>query len=128
MPIPSELIYYTGNRLKIVFATKQNESCPAKEFLDSIGPPDWGKLDRILKRLADYGKINNIQQFRKIDNTLFEIKGGPRRLVGYFLPGHFVLTHGFEKRGGGRAANKFPKSEIQKAKNIKEEFDAFCSG
>lgn len=127
MKIPSELVYYTGKYLKIVFAQKRNGTCPAKEFLDSIGPPDWGKLDRIIKRLADKGKIYNIQQFRKIEPQIYEIKGGSKRLAGYFKPGYFVLTHGFEKRGGGKS-DKFPPSEKQKVTNIKKEFDDYCIG
>lgn len=125
MKIPSETVYYTGKYLTIVFAQKQNGTCPAKEFLDSIGPPDWGKLDKIITRLADRGKIHNTQQFRKIETPIYEIKGGNKRLVGYFKPGHFVLTQGFEKRGGGKS-DKFPPSERKKALNIKEEFEANC--
>lgn len=96
MKIPPDAIYYNGKCLRIICAKRQNGTYPAKDFLDSATPQDWSKLDRIIKRLA-----------------------------GYFIPGHFVLTHGFEKRGGGKA-DKFPSSEMQKALNIKNDFDNFC--
>lgn len=124
MPIPLDIIYYTGRCLKIIWAKKRNGTYPAKKFFDSIKPPDWGKLDRIIKRLADYGKVINIEQFRKIDGQLYEVKGGNKRLVGFFIPEHFVLTHGFKKRGGGRSANKFPKPQMEKAIQIKEDFES----
>ena len=73
--------------------------------------------------MGDNGRIVNIEQFRPIGDKLYEVKGGARRLVGYFIPGHFVLTHGFNKRGGGKSANKFPKTQRQKAIRIKEDFD-----
>lgn len=127
MKLPSEIVYYKGKCLTVVFAQKQNGTCPAKDFLDAVGPPDWGKLDRIIKRLADTGKIYNTQQFRKIETLIYEVKGGSKRLAGYFKAGYFVLTHGFEKRGGGKS-DKFPSSEKQKAYNIKKEFDDYCLG
>jgi hypothetical protein len=34
------------------------------------------------------------------------------------------LTHGFNKRGGGKSANKFPPIELDRALQIKEEFEA----
>ncbi len=117
-----DIIYYRGSKLTIIFAATMKDSMPAKAFLDAIGPPDWGKLDRILHRLGDYRRVINKEQFRSVGDRLFEIKGGARRLVGYYIPDHFVLTHGFEKRGGGKAANKFPKKERKRALKIKQEF------
>ena len=117
-----DILYYDGSKFKILWAVSAGYSMPGKEFLDKLGPPDWGKLDRILCRLGDRGRIINKEQFRSVGDGLFEVKGGARRLVGYFIPDHFVLTHGFEKRGGGKAANKFPKKERQRALKIKEEF------
>lgn len=124
MPIPSDIQYCKGRFFTIIFAKKDNGECPAKDFLASTKPPDWGKLDRILKRLAERGKIINKEQFRKVDGQLYEVKGGGKRIVGFFIPKHFVLTHGFKKRGGGKSANKFPKSEKEKALQIKEDFES----
>ncbi|OQY43426.1 MAG: hypothetical protein B6240_12450 [Desulfobacteraceae bacterium 4572_87] len=96
---------------------------PAKEYLDARTPPEWAKLDRILKRLGDHGKVKNIEQFRPVGDGLFEVKGGGKRMVGYFIPDHFVLTHGFDKRGGGKSANKFPPKERKKALKMKLDFE-----
>jgi len=76
-----------------------------------------------LKRLGDYGKVVNKQQFRSVGESLFEVKGGAWRLIGYFIPNHFVLTHGFKKRGGGKAANKFPSNQKKRALKIKQDFE-----
>jgi hypothetical protein len=118
-----DIVYFKGSKILIIWALTPKNSMPAKEFLDEMVPPDWGKLDRILKRLGDYGQIRNKQQFRSVGGSLFEVKGGVRRLVGYFIPGHFVLTHGFSKRGGGKSANKFPPKERKRALKIKQDFE-----
>ena len=125
MPDYGELLYYKGARLKIVFAMTSGGDTPGKDFfLKDTKPPAWGKLDRILKRLGDFGVINNIEQFRPVGNGLHEVKeGGGRRLVGYFLPGHFIITHGFHKRGGGKSANKFPDTERERALGIRAGFE-----
>jgi len=117
------IIYYDGKILKIIWAVSTGGNMDGKIYLESIGPPDWGKLDRILCRLADHGKISNIEQFRSVGDGLYEVKGGARRLVGYYTPGHFAITHGFEKRGGGKSANKFPKNQREKALRVKAEFE-----
>jgi hypothetical protein len=119
----NDVVYFRGSRILIIWASTTTGSMPAKEFLDATVPPDWGKLDRILKRLGDYGQVRNKQQFRTVGESLFEVKGGVRRLVGYFIPDHFVLTHGFSKRGGGKSANKFPQKERKRALKIKQDFE-----
>lgn len=118
-----DTVYYAGTHYIILFAQTGKNRMPAKKFFDSIGPPDWGKLDRVLTRLADRGKIINIEQFRSIGDDLYEVKGGRFRLIGFFKAGHFVLTGGFEKRGGGKAANRVPDNERRKALRIKSEFE-----
>lgn len=118
-----DILYYKGPRIRIIFAAIQKDSMPAKEYFDARIPADWTKLDRILKRLGDYGKVINKEQFRSVGDGLFEAKAGKRRLVGYFVPDHFVLTHGFDKRGGGKSANKFPPGERKRALSIKLDFE-----
>ena len=121
------LLYWSGKMLRICFARCFNGNIPAKEFLDfakTEGVSTWGKLDRVLKRLSDYGRIRNKEQFRPVGDGLFEVKeGGGKRMVGYFSCGHFILTHGFEKRGGGKSSNKFPENERERALRIRSEFE-----
>ena len=119
-----ELLYYSGTRLRIIFARSKSKSLRSKDFLDSLESDSLMKLDRVLKRLEDYGKVFNTEQFKTIGDDLWEVKEpGGKRLIGYFRPAHFVLTHGFEKRGGGRSANKVPAEEKERANRIREEFE-----
>lgn len=122
-----DLIYCVGDQKTILFAVTNSGRMPAKTFFDRIGPPDWGKLDRILRRLSDRGKISNKQQFRNIDDDLYEVKGGKFRLIGFFKAGHFVLTNGFQKRGGGKSANRVQDNERKKALRIRSEFEKSIS-
>ena len=118
-----DMLYYPGAVKTILFASTNNGKMPAKIYFDSIGPPDWSKLDRILKRLADHGHVRNTEQFRSVGDNLYELKGGGFRLLGFFKGGQFVLTNGFEKRGGGKSANRVPPSERKKALRIRSEFE-----
>lgn len=125
MPNDKGLLYYDGKCRKIFFAKAHGGSIPAQEFLEEIkNAAEWSKLDRVLTRLGDYGQIRNEEQFRSIGDDLYEVKEpGGKRLIGYFRAGHFIVTHGFKKRGGGKAANKVPPEERARAIRIREEFE-----
>lgn len=119
-----KLLYYAGTRLRVIFACTAAGDRLGQDFMDALDVNTWGKIDRVLKRLADQGRISNTELFRKVGSDLWEVKeGGGKRLVGYFMAGHFVITHGFEKRGGGKAANKFPSEERERAERIRREFE-----
>lgn len=115
--------YYVGRKLTVLLAEKTNGNCPAKDYLDSLGNDKFSALDRIIKRLADFGKISNKEQFRIIDDHIYEIKAKGHRLPGIFKPNCFIITHGFPKRGGGKSANKFPSKEKTKTFGIISEYE-----
>lgn len=118
-----DILYYKGRRIRIIFAATPNGSMPAKEYFNARIPAEWSRLDRILQRLGDFGKVKNTEQFRSVGDGLYEVKAARRRLVGYFVPDHFALTHGFDKRGGGKSANKFPPKERKRSLNLKSKFE-----
>ena len=72
-------------------------------------------------RLADHGRIYDERKFKHLTGTsqLFEFKVGQSRVISFFfLGGRVVLTHGFVKK-----KKKTPKGEIDRAENIKREFE-----
>ena len=115
--------YYTGRKLTVLLAEKTNGNCPAKDYLDGLDNDKFSALDRIIHRLADFGKIFNKEQFRIIEDQIYEIKAKGHRLPVIFKPNCFIITHGFPKRGGGRSANKFPPREKTKALGIISEYE-----
>lgn len=100
-------------------AIRKNGSSESENFLGSMTVADKAKIMRIIKRLANKGKIFNIQQFNKLDKKIFEFKHYQTRILMYYCPNYrFALTHGFYKKG-----KKAPKVEIKRANQIMNEYD-----
>ena len=70
----------------------------------------------LFERMADHGRINNREQFKKVAGYIFEFKRHQIR-IGCFQVGRtWFLTHGFIKK-----ADEWPASELQKANDIRIE-------
>lgn len=118
-----DLQYCSGEIRTIIFAKTENDRYPAEEFLQSLEKKHSARLSAILKSLSKKQTIFNTQLFRKANDQIYEVKTSKYRLIGYFQSGYFILTHGFEKRGGGKSANRTPRSEKKRAARIISEFD-----
>jgi len=100
----------------IEYAVRDNGTRPAEEFLRSRDPSDRAKLAALFRRLADFGRIDNRQKFKKVDGEIFEFKCFQIR-IGCFQQGRtWFLTHGFVKK-----QDKWPKSELARAETIRRE-------
>ncbi len=109
--------FYTGATLNIDFAMTRDESCPGYEYLKSLPDDVVVAFSSIVRVLADQGRIQNKEQFRKIRDKIFEIKPKGYRFLGFFYEGAFVVTNGFRKRGGGKS-EQFPTKEYAKAQKF----------
>jgi len=75
------------------------------------------KIVRIIKRLADIGRIYNRTQFKKIEDDFFEFKYFQIRMPCFFKPSQrVIITHGFIKKG-----DNIGSSETSRMKRIREE-------
>ena len=63
---------------------------------------------RIIKRMADEGKVANREQFKKIEGEdFFEFKNFQIRMPCYFhAAGRLIITHGFIKKEDGLGPKK----------------------
>ncbi len=112
--------FYSGEQLDICFATNSDGSCPAYEYLSSLPDDVFVAFASLTKTLADKRRIQNKEQFRKIKDKIFEIKPKGYRFLGFFYQGSFVITNGFQKRGGGKS-ERFPTKEFDKAQRFFKE-------
>ena len=78
------------------------------------------KILKIIKRYADFGSIQNKEQFKKVEGCFWEFKEYQTRILMYQCStrGHIALTHGFFKKG-----DKIPRNQIERAIHIKQEYD-----
>lgn len=112
-------VFYEGNYHIVELAVTHDGKCPAQDFLNRLAKKDLVKVVRIVKRLADFGKIYNREQFKKIEGDFWEFKSSQIRLPCYFKPGHrLIITHGFIKKG-----NEIGPVEIDRMTRIKMEYE-----
>ena len=116
----SNHILCSGRKFTIEFAIRSNGTMPAKEFYDNeLSEQERAKLKPPITRLADDGRVDNRERFKKVEDTdeLFEFKSHQVRILGFFLRGgRFILTHGLRKK-----QDKLPKGEIKIAETIRAE-------
>ena len=75
----------------------------------------------LFRRLADFGRIQNTQHFKKVRDDLWEFKKSQIRLLGGFRPGgRFVLALGLKKKD-----DKHKPKDLKKAEKILEEIDLY---
>ena len=73
--MPKREVLYQGKFHTVELAVIANGRCPAKKFLNGLSKDDREKILRVIKRLADEGKLTNREQFKKIEGEdFFEFK------------------------------------------------------
>lgn len=110
-----------GNVFAIEAFVSDQGGALALKFLESLSEKEQVQLAALFQRLADTGKIWNEQKFKHLEGTdsIFEFKTNENRVLCFFFVGkRVVLTHGFKKRKA-----KTPKGEIERAENLKKEFE-----
>jgi hypothetical protein len=113
-------VLYRGKFQTVELAITANGRCPGKKFLDDLSKDDREKILRVIKRLADEGKVSNREQFKKIEGEdFFEFKNFQMRMPCYFqTAGRLIITHGFIKK-----ENRIKPEEIDRMKRIRDEYE-----
>ncbi len=91
------------------------------DWIDELPDKLQVKLAALFTRLGDHGTIYNERKFKHLSGTnqIFEFKADDARVLCFFFFGkRVILTHGFKKKG-----QKTPKREIERAENIKHDFE-----
>jgi Phage derived protein Gp49-like (DUF891) len=118
--MPKREVLHRGNFYTIELALTANGRCPGKKFMDGLSKPDREKILRIVRRLANEGKVTNRQQFKKIEGEeFFEFKNFQIRMPCYFhTDGRVIITHGFIKKG-----DSIEPEQIDRMKRIRDEYE-----
>jgi hypothetical protein len=118
--MPKREVLYKGPFYTVELAITANGRCPGKKFLDDLSKSDREKILRIIKRLADKGKVGNREQFKKIEGTeFFEFKNFRTRMPCYFQAGsRIIITHGFPKKG-----DSIEPEQIDRMERIRDEYE-----
>lgn len=107
-----------SGRAKIIMAITRNDNCLVKKFLGDLQAVDRKKIIRRIKDTADNGPHPSREQFRVIENGLFEIKCHQVRILGFFEKDNvMLLSHGCIKK-----KDDLDTQDIIKAKMLFKEY------
>jgi hypothetical protein len=118
--MPKRKVLHKGKVHSVELAITANGRCPAEKFLNSLSKDEREKILRVIKRLADEGKVANREQFKKIEGEeFFEFKNSQIRMPCYFhATGRLIITHGFIKK-----EDRIRPEEIDRMKRIRDEYE-----
>ncbi len=110
------------NDFKVIFYEKADGTIPVREFLDGLNVKMEAKLARAIAILSEKGNELREPTSKPLSDGIFELRAQvgtdiSRVLYFFVVNRKIVLTHGFIKK-----TEKTPQSEIDKAKNYREDY------
>ena len=101
---------------------KENGEIPFVEFIQALPEKLQAKVLRSIDLLEEYGSSLREPYSKHIDDGIFELRTKyasdiTRSMYFFFEGNRIVITHGFVKK-----QQKMPVSELQKAKNYREDW------
>lgn len=109
----------TGDWGAVVWAVEASGARPALAYFEALSDEDAAKMQVLFERLAERGRINNTEQFKKLgtlrERAVWEFKRHQVRFLGGFAPGRrqFVVAHGLRKK-----RDKLRPADIERAVRI----------
>lgn len=108
-----------GSRFRLEWAVGKNGDAPARTFFETLKPKEKAQILALFKRLADHGRIDNRQQFKRLNRNLWEFKKFQLRFLGdYRAGGRFLVALGVRKK-----KDKHSRKDLEKAERILKEAD-----
>jgi phage-related protein len=104
----------------VAYARRLNGKRPALDYIENLERDDQAKLARSFIKMAQVGRIQNLERFRKLggqSGKIYEFKIHPKvRVLCFQIGKTWFLTHGFDKETGNT-----PPRQIERAENIMKE-------
>jgi len=117
---PTDDYLVRGPCAAVAYARRLNGKRPALDYIENLEKEDQAKLARSFTKMAQVGRIQNPERFRKLggkSGKIYEFKIHPKVRVLCFQFGKtWFLTHGFNKETGNT-----PPREIERAEQIMKE-------
>lgn len=117
MPRPPE---FEGPHFTIQALTLADGTCPSGDFLDALDSSGRRKLDVLFERLGSFGKISNVEKFKKVEGSadIWEFKSSQIRVFCFFAPGRRVML----ALGVRKKKNKHRRQDIERAEAYRQRF------
>jgi hypothetical protein len=136
-PIPLTILAARGAAGTVEFAVLRAGKCPAQEFfeLDCENIREGGKDEPettararfafLFQQIANHGNLSP-KRFKKEMGDFFAFRHEVRNIqirFPCFRDGtRWIVTHGFRKPGARRGLGAWPKSEVDRAKEIRAQY------
>jgi len=98
------------------YACLLNSKKPAKDFIESLTDKKKAKLEPLIRKLCNTGKVWNKEKFRKLQGPIWELKSDKVRLLCFKEGNCWILTNGFLKKG-----QNTPRKHIDFAMRVRDE-------
>lgn len=100
----------------------ENNSCPVKEFIDSLDNKMKARVIRTIDLLKEYGNQLRMPYSESLGDGIFELRcqqsnNITRILYFFYVKQNIVITNGFTKK-----TQKTPRNEIELAKARRKDY------
>jgi hypothetical protein len=125
MSSDSDNLFYAGSTFRVEFLKLPDGTMPARSFLDSIVPGNKQYKHRLglqsiveLYANSPHGTILNREQFKLVDDGIYEFKRHQLRLFAFYQPGgRLILVDGVQKQ-----SDDLDQADVKRAKRLRDEF------
>lgn len=106
-----EYIIYVGSVFQLEWYFDENGESEALEYFNQLSEQQQLKFLFLVKRIGDFGKISNKEQFRNEGDKIYAFKPQPDRFLCFFFTGKkIIVTNAFQKK-----TQKLPNNQKEKA-------------
>ncbi|MBE9054791.1 MULTISPECIES: type II toxin-antitoxin system RelE/ParE family toxin [Sphaerospermopsis] len=113
-----EYIIYVGLVFQLEWYFDENGESEALEYFNQISEQQQLKFLFLVKRIGDFGKISNKEQFRNEGDKIYAFKPQPDRFLCFFFTGKkIIVTNAFQKK-----TQKLPNNQKEKAIKYMNDF------
>lgn len=94
-----EYIIYVGSVFQLEWYFDENGESEALEYFNQLPEQQQLKFLFLVKRIGDFGKISNKEQFRNEGDKIYAFKPQPDRFLCFFFTGKkIIVTNAFQKK------------------------------
>lgn len=113
-----EYIIYVGSVFQLEWYFDEQGESEALEYFNQLSEQQQLKFLFLVKRIGDFGKISNKEQFRNEGDKIYAFKPQPDRFLCFFFTGKkIIVTNAFQKK-----TQKLPTNQKEKAIKYMNDF------
>jgi phage-related protein len=115
-----EAVAYKGSAFTIEWYFDERGRSDVLSYYEKLPMQRRVKLFKLLRYMAEFGKIFDATKFRNEGDQIFAFKPQPDRFLCFFFTGQkIIITNAFEKK-----SQKLPPGEKERALRAKADFEA----